>query len=252
MDQSPKFDVNWRMTKHAIIGLVLFFSLTASAQSQSPDSILARYISFSGGRPLLQSIHSRIDSGTYNYGGLEFPFTSYAQAPDHYKYIVTFNGKYFAQAFDGKDGWKIDVFKNEKQKTLLKGNNAKAMANEADVNLESPFLDYKQKHHTASFAGTDTVDGRLCDCVNFKFADNSTALYCFDKQTGALLEKIALSKNAELNNAILETTYSDYRQVGGLNIPFKSTSKIKDQTILTITLKGVALNPPIDESIFKP
>jgi len=233
--------------------LIFAFCLTTLISSaQSVDSVFARYVDYLGGGSRLRAIHSRIDSGTYNYGGLEFPFISYAQSPDHYKYVVTFKGKYFAQAFDGLQGWKIDVFKNEKQKNLLKGNNAKAMANEAEVNLEPPFMDYKQKHHTAAFAGTDTVDGRLCDCVNFKFADNSTALYCFDKQTGALLEKIALSKNPELNNAILQTFYSEYTEIGGIKFPFKTIHKIKDQTVLTITLKGIALNPPIDENIFKP
>ena len=230
--------------------LPAFLTLTTTAQSV--DSIFAKYIDFLGGKQRLQSVQTRIDSGAYNYGGLEFPFVSYALAPDRYKYVVTFKGKYFAQAFDGKEGWKIDVFKNEKQKTLLKGDMAKAMANEADVKLESPFIDYKQKGCAASLEGTDTVGGRLCHCIKLQFPNNSTALYCFDQQTGALLEKIALSKNAELNNAILQTFYTDYTNVNGLNIPFKTTNKIKDQTVLVITLKGVALNPPISAAIFKP
>lgn len=234
---------------------LLFFALSLStlvSTAQSVDSVFAKYLDFLGGEQRLRTLHSRIDSGTYNYGGLEFPFVAYAKGPDMYKYIVTSNGKYFAQAFDGKQGWKIDVFKNEKQKTLLNGNMAKAMANEADVNLELPFIDYKQKHHRASPAGTDTVDGRLCDCIKFAFADNSTALYCFDQQTGALLEKIALSKNAELNNAILQTFYTQYTEIGGIKFPFKTVHKIKDQAVLTITLKSVTLNPPIDAAIFKP
>jgi hypothetical protein len=96
-------------------------------------SIFTKYTQFLGGEQHLRKIRSRIDSGAYNYGGIEFSFVSYAQAPDHYKYIVTFKGKYFAQSFDGTDGWKIDVFKNEKNKTILHGKPAAAMANEADV-----------------------------------------------------------------------------------------------------------------------
>src|SRR5882757_4748505 len=210
--------------------LFLFLLLPAIASTaQSVDSIFSRYIQFLGGEQQLRNLHTRIDSGTYNYGGIEFPFASYAKSPDHYRYTVTFKGKYFAQAYDGKQGWKIDVFKNEKQKTLLKGDLATAMANEADVRFESPFIDYKQKGCKATFEGTDTVDGRLCHCIKLQFPNNLSALYCFDLQTGALLEKIALSMNPELNNAILQTFYTEYTEIAGIKFPFKTVHKIKEQ-----------------------
>jgi outer membrane lipoprotein-sorting protein len=245
------------MFRQSLLFITFILSTIAAAaqtasHAQFVDTVLNNYVSFLGGEQNLKQVQSRIDSGSYNYGGIEFPFVSWSKAPDSYKYTVTSNGKYFTQSFDGKEGWKIDVFKNQKSKTLLKGNDAKAMANEADVNIEPAFINYHQKHHTAYSAGTDTVDGRLCNCIKFIYANNSTALFCFDKETGALLEKIALAKNAELNNAILQTFYTDYREIGGIKIPFKTISKIKDQAVLTITLKSVTLNPPIDAAIFKP
>ncbi|HEY4110857.1 hypothetical protein [Puia sp.] len=236
-----------------IVLISLCFALvTITATAQSVDAVFTRYIDYSGGKQQLQSVHSRIDSGTYNYGGIEFPFVSYAQSPDHYKYVVTFNGKYFAQSFDGQEGWKIDAFKNQKQKQVLYGEDGKAMANEADVHLESPFIDYKQKGYAATLEGTDTVGSQHCYRIRFIAPNKDTALYFFDRQSGALLEKIAVSKNIELNGATLETTYTDYTDVKGINIPFTVTHKIKDQTVLVIKVKGVVLNPPVDDSIFKP
>jgi hypothetical protein len=235
------------------ISLFTFLLLaTLAGNAQSVNTIFSRYLQFLGGEQRLKTIHSRIDSGTYNYGGIEFPFVSYAQAPDHYKYIVTFKGKYFAQAFDGKDGWKIDVFKNEKTKTILHGKAATAMANEADVHLESPFLHYKQKGSTATLTTPDTVDNKPCYRIQFITSGADTALYSFDPQTGALLKKVATAKNTELNDATLETFYTNYTEQAGLKFPLKITSKIKDQTVLTITIKNVILNPTIDDNLFKP
>src|ERR1700761_2836467 len=120
----------------------LFFFLllaTLTTTAQSVDSIFARYLQFVGGEEKLRNLHTRIDSGIYDYGGIRFPFISYAASPNRYRYTVTSNGKSFAQAFDGKQGWKIDGFKNEKEKHLLKGDAAVAMQNEADVKFESPF-----------------------------------------------------------------------------------------------------------------
>ncbi|HEY4336650.1 MAG TPA: hypothetical protein VGM89_12150 [Puia sp.] len=237
-------------SKTVLFVLLLFTTLASSAQPV--DAIFSKYIQFLGGEQRLHSLKSRIDSGTYNYGGLEFPYSAYAKAPNLYRYIVTYNGKYFAQAFDGKEGWKIDAFKNQKQKNLLYGEDAKAMANEADVNLEPAFIDYKKKGYTATLEGTDTVDGKTCYRIKLQQPDKTSAEYLFDQQTGALLEKIAIAKNVELNGATLETFYSDYTDVDGLKFPFKSVSKIKDQTILTILVKGVVLNPSIADGSFAP
>jgi len=237
--------------KIALLSLCITL-VTLSTTAQSVDTVFAQYLDFLGGKQRLRAIHTRIDSGVYNYGGLEFPFVSYAKGPDQYKYIVTFNGKYFAQAFDGRQGWKIDAFKNEKQKTLLYGDDATAMANEADVHIAPPFLDYKQKGYTATLEGLDTVGGVYCNKIRFTSPNKDTARYFFDRQTGALLKKIAVSRNTELGGATLETTYSNYTRVEGINIPFKTVNKIKDQTVLTITVRTITLNPPVDDEIFKP
>ena len=222
------------------------------SNAQTVDEIITKYIAFTGGEKQWKTIKTMITSGTYNYGGLEFPFISYSKAPDLYKYIVSSNGKYFAQAFDGKQGWKIDEFKNETKKTILTGRPALAMANEADVELESPFINYQKKGYQAIDEGKDTIDGKIC--FKMKFIRNSadTETYFFNTDNFELVKKQALSKNAELNNSMLETFYSDYRTVQGLKIPFKSVSKIKEQTILTITIEKVELNVPILSNVFKP
>ena len=225
--------------------LTLTISLT---NAQTPDQLFSKYLAFLGGEPQLRTIHSRIDSGAYNYGGIEFPFVSYAKASDNYKYIVSFKGKYFAQAFDGKEGWKIDVFKGETKKTILTGNKATAMANEADVQLESPFIDYKKKGYTAQPAGADTIDN--IPCLRVRLIKDDTAAYSFDPNTGTLLKKVAISKNSELDGGILETYYLDYREVNGIKFPFKTVNKIKGQTVLTITIRNIDLNPPISNEIF--
>jgi hypothetical protein len=229
--------------------LIFLISLRVSAQTTAPE-IIHKYLNFLGGEKHLKAIHSRIDSGTYNYGGIEFPFISYAQAPNSYRYTVSFKGKYFAQAFDGKEGWKIDVFKGEKSKTLLQGSDALKMANEVDVALETPFIDYKKKGYQATVTGLDTIDQKICYRICLQRTED-TALYFFDQSTGELLKKTATSKNAELNKAVLDTYFTDYTTVDGIKIPFKTVHKIKDQVVLTVTIKKCDLNQKIPDDIFK-
>jgi hypothetical protein len=231
---------------------LLLFSVSVDLKAQTVETVIANYISFIGGVQQLKKINSILTSGTYNYGGIEFPFESYSKAPDLYKYIVSTNGKSFAQAFDGKQGWKIDGFKGEKTKTMLNGKEARAMANEADVELENVFINYKEKGYSALLEGTDSVGNILCYKVKLMSEGNDTSTYFFSANDFSLLKKQAVSKNEELDKSMLDTYYSDYTTVEGIKFPFKMVSKVGDQTILTIIIKKLQLNAAIADNIFKP
>jgi len=235
--------------KSVLFFLFLIYSLNTRAQTV--DEVISNYIIFTGGEEQWKGIKTIVTSGIYNYGGIEFPFTAYSKEPNLYKFVVPFNGKYYAQAFDGKQGWKIDAFKNETKKTPLTGKPAIAMANEADVELESPFINYQKKGHHAFLEGTDTVNSLTCFKVKFIRSNGDAETYFFDSSDFKLVKKRAVSKNAEMQNAMLNTFYGDYNEVNGVKLPYKSTSKTDDgQTILTITIKKVEINIPIPDAEF--
>jgi hypothetical protein len=239
--------------KHKIATALLLLTISSGmANSQTADDVIARYISFTGGVAKWKKIKTITSSGTYNYGGVEFPFQSYQKAPDLYHYVVTFKGKSFEQAYDGHTGWRIDRFKNEKEKTILKDRQALAMANESDVELLSPFIDYKKKGHQITLDGKDTVSGKLCYKIRLSRMNSDTETYFFDAEKYSLVKKKAVAKNSELNNAMLNILYSDYKSVDGIRVPFKTTCFAEDQTVLTITVLELKLNEPIDDNSFKP
>lgn len=231
--------------------LTLIFLLPLFAPAQSADPIIKKYIEFIGGEKKWRKIKTLTLAGEYNYGGMKFPFHSYAKATNLYKFVVPFQGKHYTQSFDGKKGWRIDAFKNETTPTILTGKEAEAMANEANVELEDPFIDYKQKGHRALMEGRDTVDGKSCSRIKFTRQNGDEETYYFDEQTGAILMKIALSKNIELQGTMLTTRYGDYRDVNGIKIPFKSSSTSNDQLILEITVTKAETNVTIDEHEFQ-
>ncbi len=234
------------------VALALFLCGSAlTAAAQTAREVLVKYVAFTGGAAAWQEIQTVTSSGTYNYNGIVFPFTAYAKRPDKYKFIVPFNGKYFAQAFDGVQGWKIDAFKGETTKTPLTGAAARALLNEADVELEPPFLDYEKKGHRAVLAGEDTAGGVRFYIIDFSRATGEKETLFFDAASGALIKKIAPSKNSELDGALLETTFSDYRKVQGVRLPFTSVSKTNGPPVLIIVVKNIAFNKPVSEAIFE-
>src|SRR4051794_17665119 len=99
------------MSHKKIIILISVAFLSMAAKAQNVDEIFSKYIEFTGGESGWKKVKTIVSSGTYNYGGIVFPFKAYSKAPNLYKYVVPYKGKYFAQAFNGSTGWKIDAFK---------------------------------------------------------------------------------------------------------------------------------------------
>jgi outer membrane lipoprotein-sorting protein len=234
----------------ALLSFLVLLPLVS--QSQTADDVVQQYLRFTGGEKNWKKVHTMVTKGEYDYGGIVFPFTTYAKAPDRYKFVVPFNGKYYAQGYDGKSGWKIDAFKNETTPTILEGTSALAMANEADVELENPFVDYKAKGHQIKLEGRDTIENKVCYKLNLLKKNEQIETYYFDVDTYTLHLKIATAKNIELGGALLHTYFYEYTEIDGLKLPLKHVSKAGDQTILTVTVKKVIFNTEIKEDEFKP
>ena len=145
---------------------LLAFLCPFMIHAQTADEVVKKYVEFIGGKKQWESVKTITISGEYNYGGVEFPFNTYAKAPNLYKFEVTYNGKYYAQAFDGKQGWKIDAFKNETTPTILTGKPAISMANEADVELEEALINHQDKGHQAILEGKDMIQEKECFKIN--------------------------------------------------------------------------------------
>jgi hypothetical protein len=231
---------------------LLFILHVNPLAGQSVEEVVTRYISFIGGEKGWKNVNTVITSGEYNYGGMPFPFTTYSKRPALYKLIVPFDGKFYAQGFDGSKGWKIDAFKNETTPTWMTGKEAKALANEANIELEDPFLNYTAKGHKISLVGHDTLNGRRCSIVLLQRTSGEQERYYFDTQSGELFLKQATSKNVELKNAPLNIYYSNYRTIEGIKVPLKTVCESDGQVILTITISEVSVNRPIDNKEFQP
>src|SRR6267143_2388140 len=239
-----------KLKKALLLLLLLLSSFTIRAQAV--EQVIKKYVNYIGGKGQWKKVKTMVASGEYNYGGIQFPFTSYAKAPNRYKFVVPQNGKQYVQGFDGNSGWRMDGFKNETTPTLLTGKAALAMANEADIELEDAWIDYHDKGHRAVLLGKDTVQGKSCFKVNLIRKNGDTETCYFEDQSFAMVMKKAVSKNEEMGGALLDSFYSDYREVNGIRIPFKTVHELNGQMILTITIDKILINEPIEDKDFHP
>ncbi|MBC7893324.1 MAG: hypothetical protein H7Y12_14000 [Sphingobacteriaceae bacterium] len=231
-----------------LIGSLLVTALAATAQT-APE-VAQRVVDSTGGAGSWQKLKTLKTTGEYVYGGLAFPFRTFAKAPNHYRLEVPFKGKQYTQVFDGKAGWRLDGFKDETKPELLSGANARALANEADPELQPPLFDYRKKGHRLSLEADSTVDSHPCFRLKLTKKGGAVETYFVDKLSFLPLLKVARAKNPELDGDLLRTRFGEYRNVGGFKIPFSQESKIGEQTVLKITLDEAEVNYPVADSLF--
>jgi hypothetical protein len=109
----------------------------------------------------------------------------------------------------------------------------------------------KMDGYTMSYAGKDSVNSHFCYRMKTINNVDIETLY-FDVDTYELVMKRTLSRNAELQKAPLKIYYSDYRDIGGVKIPFKTICESDEQVILIITVDKATLDVPIEEKEFQP
>jgi hypothetical protein len=218
--------------------------------AQSVDDIVAGYVGYIGGARNWKKVKSMKTEGTYDYGGMIFPFHTMAVAPDKYKFVVPLDGKYFAQGFDGNTGWQIDGFKNETVATPLSGKRARAMANEARVEIEDPLISYKAKGHTVTLAGRADCRGIPCFELLVVMDNGEQERWHINEKDYSLVMIQAPSKNTEMGGSTMQIYFSDYRMVDRVRLPFHAVCEIEGQVILTIKTDTIILNEPIAQGEF--
>ncbi len=231
-----------------LIGILLVTALTVTAQT-APE-VAQRVVDSTGGAVRWQKLNTLKTTGDYVYGGLTFPFRTFAKVSNRYRLEVPFKGKQYTQVFDGKEGWRLDGFKDETKPERLSGAKARALANEADPDVQPAFLDYRKKGHRLSLEADSTVDGRPCFRLKLTKKGGAVETYFVDKHSFLPLLKVARAKNPELDGDLLRTRLTEYRNVGGFKIPFSQESKIGEQTVLKITLDEAQVNYPVADSLF--
>ncbi len=223
----------------------LFFA--TSLQAQSVDDILKNYFENTGGLDKWKSLKSTKMSGVMGQGGMEFPGTIYAQAPNLQKVDVDINGKNFVQAYDGKTAWMINPF--------MGGENAQKMPDEmaedmVDQQFEDDFINYKEKGHTVELEGKEEVEGAETFKVKLTKKNGNIEYYFFETEYFVPIMVRTPIKSGPGKGQMSETYLSDYQEVDGLMFPFFMETKMAGESMQKITIKEIVLNKEQEVDFF--
>jgi hypothetical protein len=206
--------VNFRFLLPVIAAMAIF---SFSADAQTVDEVVAKYVQAHGGLDKLRSVLSVRLAAKFSQGSFRAEFRQENKRPGKVREEFVIQGLAQIQAFDGKIGWQISPFGGRKDPELLSQDDMKSLVVDAD--LDGPLVGYKEKGHKAELVGHDSVEGTDCFKIKLSMKNGDVRYYYFDADS--FLE-LKLEIQTTIRGALQESElyYGDYEQVNGIYYAF--------------------------------
>jgi outer membrane lipoprotein-sorting protein len=236
-----------------MVRLTVFIACAAlvaiQAQAQTADDIIEKHLAAIGGRAALSKLQTRTASGTVAVSaqGAELAGTVdvYLKAPNKSRSYIKIDMSQFGagemvvdQRCDGVSAFASNSLQGDQEIT---GDQLQGMLNQS---FPSSLLTYKE------LTGKDKVGTRDAFVIVYTPKAGTPVKQYYDTENYMLLRSVAKMNVPQMGGEVEQTTdVSDYRDVDGIKLPFKTTVVSSMQTI-SITLAKIEHNKPIDDAMF--
>lgn len=222
--------------------------LPPASTEPSVDQILEKYIQALGGAQNLAKITSIVAKGNSQaYAELGYPFEFYAKAPNQIATITHTEAGDRTTVFDGRNGW-VAMPSDDKPIPLLPLIQGDLIGARLDATICFPAA-LKQALTDWRVSTPIMINDKDVEVVQATADGGRTPvnLY-FDSKTGLLVRQVRYT-DTKVGLSATQVDYDDYRDVGGVKIPYKWTvSWLDGQTFYTAT--QIEVNVPIDAAKF--
>ena len=212
----------------------------------SADQVFDRYLTAIGGTAALAKITSFTATGTYagfDTGQEEVPVQIFAKAPNQRTWIVKLPQGDSYRVFDGMNGWIAGPDSPAPLFTLATGN-----LDRARIEAILAFPAAIKQLYPRWRVGRTLIDDRDVIIVQGTAPGLLPVNLYFDDKSG-LLARVVRWNQTLVGPVPTEINYGDYRAVAGIQMPFTWTAT-QTYMQMTITLREVSVNAPVDASRF--
>jgi hypothetical protein len=223
--------------------LAAFITGSFAAKAQTADEIIDKYLDAIGGKENWKKVTSLKMEGNVEVQGLEIPFTMQAVHGKGFRTDGEFQGNFFIDIVTPTQGWSQNPMAGKATLQPLAEDELKEKLDELDI--QGPFLDYKEKGSTVEFLGKEEAEGNEYFKIKLTTKNKNETTYFFDTKTYLVYKQESIAKQQGQDIPVTVKSL-DYQTVdGGLKIPFKM-----DQGMMILAAKKYTINAPVDEKIF--
>jgi photosynthetic reaction center cytochrome c subunit len=212
------------------------------ASGPAADQLLDKYVQAVGGAAAIEKITSRAMKGTITFGDRNVPIDIYSKDPDkRISFTHTPDGD-SVTAFDGHEGWLGFPGRPVRE---MRGPDLDAAAMDADLHFAAHL---KGMFSEAQVRGTEKISDHEAFLVIGRREGKPPLRLYFDEQSGLLVRLVRYGETP-LGRMPTQIDYADYREAGGVKIPFRWTLA-RPGGRFTIQISEVKENIPVDDAKF--
>jgi len=215
--------------------------ISAQESLPSADQILDKYLAAVGGADALHKVRTRVQKGTVDAMGQQYPIEIYSEAPEKRLSISHPSFGESVTAFNGQAGWLTTP------RGVHSMNSAEQQSARIDAQIYLPAR-LRELYQEFKVLAGETIESHSTFLVTAKGVSTPPLRMFFDKQTGLLLRMIRYTETP-LGRNPLQVDYADYRDAGGLKLPYQWTLT-RTNGSFTIRINSIQQNVPIDEKLF--
>lgn len=206
------------------------------------EQLLDKYVKAVGGAGAIDKNKSRIMKGTIAFGERSLPIDIYSKEPDMRISLTHMPDGDNVTAFNGHEGWMGVPGRPLRE---MHGPDIDGASIDADLHLATHL---KSMFSETKVTGAEKIDDHEAYLVVGQ-RDGKTPLHLyFDEQTGLLVRLVRFGETA-LGQMPTQIDYADYREAGGVKIPYKWTLA-RPGGRFTIQITDVQQNVPVDDAKF--
>ena len=240
-----------RLPLRSLVLLSVLGAACASTSSPRVEDIVASNLEARGGKERIQALRSIRETGRVTGpGGRVARIAREIKRPGLFRLEFTFQGTTSVFANDGNKGWQVAPLQGQFEPLAMPPEkDAAAGADQRDI--EGPLVDWKLKGHTVTLAGRESIGGR--DAYKLKVEMQGGGLrYDYVDAASHQVVRSDVTRIVQGRPTVLENTFSDFRETGGLVFPRAIEMRVKDRPqVLRIAIDEIELNPALDDARFR-
>ena len=215
------------------------------SRSVTADQVFAKYLQALGGTQKVAALTSFTARGTYggfNTGGADLPIEINAKAPNQRMQIVRAPDADNVKTYDGRKAWVAEAWRPLPLMELTGGN-----VEGARIEALTLFPATIKDAFTGWQVGSATIDDKPVQVLQGRSGAQPVNFY-FDEASGLLVRTVRWNRTP-VGTVPTQTDFSDYRDVAGVKMPFKTVITWTDGQN-AIALNQVQANVAIDAATF--
>jgi len=211
------------MTRTQLTLCALLLGVAAQAHAITAEELAAKNIEAKGGAAALDAVQSVRRNGKLSINGGQFVLAimDASQRPGSIREEASLQGLTQVEAYDGKEGWKIDPFSGRKDPERMPADDLKGLIENAEIG--GPLAGYRQRGDKLEYLGTEDIDGTAAHKLKLT-GKSGDVRYVYLDPDYFLEIRIESQRTVRGVKRTIVTDLGEYEKVAGVYWPLALTS----------------------------